>query len=65
MASLQLPQSETANSVPYITVREDARGGACWAVLGLGVMVRCYSGRHAIAVLEMMCIATGIPTPQP
>jgi general L-amino acid transport system permease protein len=38
-------------------------GGACWAVVGVGTVVRCYSGHHAIAVLEMMCTATGTVTP--
>jgi len=56
-------QSENVDSVPYITVRTDAQGGACWAVVGLGTVVRCYAGHHAIAVLETMCTATGVPTP--
>jgi 6,7-dimethyl-8-ribityllumazine synthase len=59
----QLPQSENAQTVPFITVGKDARGGTCWAVVGLGTVVRCYTGHHAIAVLEMMCAATGTPTP--
>jgi hypothetical protein len=63
MSAAQLPQSENAETVPYITVRQDARGGACWAVVGLGTIVRCYSGARAIAVMEMMCSATGTPTP--
>jgi hypothetical protein len=63
MGAAQLPQSGDAGTVPYITVCTDARGGACWAVIGLGTVVRCYSGHHAIAVLEMMCSATGVPTP--
>jgi hypothetical protein len=63
MNAAQLPQSENIDSVPYITVAQDARGSACWAVVGLGTVVRCYSGHHAIAVLEMMCAATGTPTP--
>jgi 6,7-dimethyl-8-ribityllumazine synthase len=54
-----MPQSE----MPYITVRTDAHGGACWAVVGLGTVVRCYTGHHAIAVLETMCTATGVVTP--
>jgi hypothetical protein len=32
-------------------------------VVGLGTVVRCYTGHHAIAVLEMMCAATGVVTP--
>jgi hypothetical protein len=63
MYAAQLPQSETVDSVPYITVRRDAIGGTCWAVVGLNTVVRCYTGRHAIAVMEMMCAATGTPTP--
>jgi hypothetical protein len=63
MSAAQLPQSENTETVPYITVREDARGGACWVVVGLGTAVRCYTGHHAITVLEMMCSATGVPTP--
>jgi hypothetical protein len=59
----QLPQSETVDSVPFITVGKDARGGTCWAVVGLNTVVRCYTGRHAIAVMEMMCAATGVVTP--
>ena len=49
--------------MPYITVGTDARGSACWAVVGLGTIVRCYTGHHAIAVLEMMCSASGVVTP--
>jgi hypothetical protein len=59
----QLPQSENAQTVPFITVGQDARGSTCWAVVGLGTVVRTYTGHHAIAVLEMMCAATGTPTP--
>lgn len=58
-----IPQSENVGPVPYITVRTDAQGGACWAVVGLGTVVRCYSGHHAIAVLQMMATATGLATP--
>jgi hypothetical protein len=63
MDASQLPQSENAETVPYITVRQDARGSACWAVIGLGTVVNCYTGHHAIAVLQMMCTATGTVTP--
>jgi hypothetical protein len=63
MSGAQLAQSENTETVPYITVQADARGGACWAVVGLGTVVRCYSGGHAIAVMEMMCTATGVVTP--
>lgn len=58
-----MPQSENVDLVPYITVRTDAQGGACWAVVGLGTVIRCYSGHHAIAVLQTMATATGIVTP--
>jgi hypothetical protein len=54
-----MPQSEH----PYITVRTDGQGGACWAVVGLGTIVQCYTGHHAITVLEAMCTATGVVTP--
>jgi hypothetical protein len=40
MSAAQLPQSENTQTVPYITVGTDARGGACWAVVGLGTVVR-------------------------
>jgi hypothetical protein len=63
MSTAQMPQSENVDAVPYITVRTDAHGGACWAVVGLGTVVRCYTGHHAIAVLETMCAATGVVTP--
>jgi hypothetical protein len=63
MASLQLAQSEKADSVPFITVERDARGGACWVVVGLGTEVRCYCGQRAMAMMEMMCASRGIPTP--
>jgi 6,7-dimethyl-8-ribityllumazine synthase len=63
MEAAQLPQSENADSVPYITVQADARGGACWAVVGLGTVVRCYTGHHAITVLAAMATATGLVTP--
>ena len=63
MSAAQLPQSENTETVPYITVRQDDRGGACWVVVGIGTAIRCYSGHHAIAVLEVMCSATGVPTP--
>jgi hypothetical protein len=59
MSTARLPQSEH----PYITVRTDAQGGACWAVVGLGTIVQCYTGHHAITVLEAMCTATGVVTP--
>ena len=58
-----IPQSENVGPVPYITVRTDAQGGACWAVVGLGTVVRCYAGHHAITVLQTMCTATGVVTP--
>jgi len=48
---------------PYITVERDARGGACWVVVGLGTEVRCYCGHRAMGMLEMMCASRGIPTP--
>ena len=54
-----MPQSEH----PYITVRTDGQGGTCWAVVGLGIIVQCYTGHHAITVLEAMCTATGVVTP--
>jgi hypothetical protein len=63
MESAQMQQSENVDSVPYITVRTDAQGGACWAVVGLGTVVRCYAGHHAITVLQTMCTATGVVTP--
>jgi hypothetical protein len=63
MSTAQLPQSENADSVPYITVGEDARGGACWVVVGIGTVVHCYTGHRAIAVMQMMCTATGTVTP--
>ena len=59
MNAAQLPQFDH----PHITVGTDAQGGACWAVVGLGTVVRCYSGHHAIAVLQMMAAATGLVTP--
>jgi hypothetical protein len=49
--------------MPYVTVATDDKGGACWAVVGLGTVVRCYTGHHAITLLETMCTATGVPTP--
>ena len=54
-----MPQSEK----PYITVQTDEQGGTCWAVVGLGTVVRCYAGHHAITVLQAMCSATGVVTP--
>jgi len=63
MIATQLAQSEKADSVPFITVERDARGGACWVVVGLGTEVRCYCGQRAMAMLEMMCASRGIPTP--
>lgn len=59
MEAAQLPQSEH----PFLTVGIDAQGGTCWAVVGLGRVVRCYSGHHAIAVLQTMATAIGIVTP--
>lgn len=49
--------------MPYVTVATDEKGGTCWAVVGLGTVVRCYTGSRAIAVLQSMCTATGVPTP--
>jgi len=63
MGGAQLPQSDDTETVPYITVAKDARGGACWVVVGLGTCVRCYTGHHAMTVLETMCVATGLVTP--
>jgi hypothetical protein len=63
MSAAQLPQSENVNSVPYITVRTDDQGGTCWAVVGLGQVVECYTGSRAIAVMQSMCTATGVVTP--
>jgi hypothetical protein len=63
MIATQLAQSEKADSVPFITVERDARGGACWVVVGLGTEVRCYCGQRAMGMLEMMCASKGIPTP--
>jgi hypothetical protein len=63
MIATQLAQSEKADSVPFITVERDARGGACWVVVGLGTEVRCYCGQRAMGMLEMMCASRGIPTP--
>ena len=59
MGPAQLPQSEK----PYITVQTDEHGGTCWAVVGLGTVVHCYTGHHAITVLQAMCTATGVVTP--
>jgi hypothetical protein len=56
-------QSDHDDSMPYITVERDDRGGACWLVVGRDSSVRCYSGHHAIAVMEMLCRSKGIPTP--
>jgi hypothetical protein len=64
MIATQLAQSEKADSVPFITVERDARGGACWVVVGLGTEVRCYCGQRAMAMLEMMCRSKGISVPQ-
>jgi len=63
MIATQLAQSEKADSMPFITVERDARGGACWVVVGLGTEVSCYCGQRAMAMLEMMCASKGIPTP--
>jgi len=65
MSAQQLPQSvqPPVQAPPYITVERDARGGACWVVVGLGTEVRCYCGHRAIAMMEMMCASKGIPTP--
>ena len=63
MSAQQLAQSEQCDPPPYITVERDARGGACWVVVGLGTEVRCYCGQRAVAMLEMMCASRGIPTP--
>jgi hypothetical protein len=61
MSAQQLAQS--VDTTPYITVERDARGGACWVVVGLGTEVRCYCGQRAMGMLEMMCASRGIPTP--
>lgn len=65
MSAQQLPQSvqPPVQTPPYITVERDARGGACWVVVGLGAEVRCYCGQRAMAMMEMMCASRGIPTP--
>jgi hypothetical protein len=65
MSAQQLTHSvqSPVQAPPYITVERDARGGACWVVVGLGTEVRCYCGHRAIAMMEMMCASKGIPTP--
>jgi hypothetical protein len=63
MASLQLAQSEKADSVPFMTVSTDDRKSTCWVVVGYGKAVRCYNGVEALAMLQMMCASKGIPTP--
>jgi hypothetical protein len=53
MSATQLVQSVQSHvqPPPYITVERDARGGACWVVVGLGTEVRCYCGQRAVAML--------------
>jgi hypothetical protein len=63
-AATSLIQSEECDSVPFITVERDARGSACWLVVGLGTEVRCYCGHRAMAMLEMMCVSKGISVPE-
>jgi hypothetical protein len=64
MAVQQLAQSVQDDSVPYITVQRDDRGGVCWVVVGMGTEVRCYSGQRALDVLRMICASRGINVPQ-
>jgi len=64
MIATQLAQSEKADSVPFVTVSTDDRGGACWVVVGLGQQVRCCSGRRALAVLAEMLASRGLSVPQ-
>jgi hypothetical protein len=59
-----LIQSEQQDSVPFITVQQDHRGSACWVVVGRDTEVRCYCGRRALVILEMMCVSRGISVPQ-
>ena len=59
MEAARMPQSEH----PYISVGTDEKGGACWAVVGLGKVVQCYCGHQAIAELQAMATATGMVTP--
>ena len=63
MVATQMPQFEPIHPMPYVSVATDDKGGACWVVVGLGTVVRCYTGHHAITVLETMCTATGLVTP--
>jgi hypothetical protein len=64
MAVQQLAQSVQGDSVPYITVQRDDRGGVCWVVVGRDVACRCYCGQRAIEVLKMICASRGISAPQ-
>jgi hypothetical protein len=63
MSAKEMPHFELAHPTPYVTVTTDDEGGICWAVVGLGTVVRCYTGHHAITVLQAMCTATGVVTP--
>jgi hypothetical protein len=63
MSAKEMPHSELVHPMPYVTVTTDDEGGACWAVVGLGTIVRCYTGHHAITAMETMCNASGVVTP--
>jgi hypothetical protein len=64
MVPQHLAQSVQGDTVPFVTVSTDDRGGACWVVVGLGQQVRCCSGRRALAVLAEMLASRGLSVPQ-
>jgi len=64
MIATQLAQSEKADSVPFVTVSTDDRGGACWVVVGGGTQQTCCSGHRALEILQGMLASRGLSVPQ-
>lgn len=55
MGSASSPQS----GEPFLRVCADGCGGAVWEVVGMGYVVRTYSGQRALNILEKMLQSKG------
>lgn len=58
MTAQSFPQSDE----PFIAVGVDANGAVVWQVISAGETVMTHSGARAVAILEAMRRARGLPT---
>jgi len=64
MVPQHLAQSVQGDTVPFVTVSTDDRGGACWVVVGGGTQQTCCSGHRALEILQGMLASRGLSVPQ-